>query len=87
MAHDYEEDEEVSEGPEEGDILTDDHEQFFQYERLVLTVGPDSSTRTMWKALDDYMKRSNFFPNVWFVSDHGNAHLMVRETRSRRRSR
>lgn len=27
-------------------------------------------------ALRAYMERTQWFPNVWFISDHGNAHLM-----------
>lgn len=32
----------------------------------------------MWKMLDRYMQSQKFFPNVWFISDHGNAHLMTK---------
>lgn len=43
---------------------------------------------SMWKQLDAYMKSQKFFPNVWFISDHGNAHLMSRpKKKSRRRSK
>lgn len=24
-----------------------------------------------------WMDAGNYFPNVWFISDHGNAHLLV----------
>jgi hypothetical protein len=27
-------------------------------------------------ALRTYMDRTNFYPNCWFISDHGNAHLI-----------
>ena len=27
----------------------------------------------MWKVLDAHMNAQNFYPNVWFISDHGNA--------------
>lgn len=30
----------------------------------------------MWGALRAEMERQKFFPNVWFISDHGNSHLM-----------
>lgn len=28
------------------------------------------------QAVRQYMERTQFWPNVWFISDHGNAHLM-----------
>ncbi len=31
---------------------------------------------TVERALRAYMDRTQFWPNVWFISDHGNAHLM-----------
>jgi len=37
----------------------------------------------LWEALDAHMKKTNFYPNVWFVSDHGNAQLMSRPQRTR----
>jgi hypothetical protein len=33
----------------------------------------------MWEAIAVEMERHGFWPNVWFISDHGNAHLMTRE--------
>jgi len=66
--------------PEEGDLTTSDHIHFYQDGRHVLTIrgGADASETSMWRQLDAYMKRSNFYPNVWFISDHGNAHLLQR---------
>jgi hypothetical protein len=38
-----------------------------------LTVGPDDDHIAALKA---HMEEAQFWPNAWFVSDHGNAHLM-----------
>lgn len=44
------------------------------------------STGSMWRQLDAFMERERFWPNVWFISDHGNAHLMTRpQSRGRRK--
>ena len=59
--------------PEEGDITTEDHRHFYQYGKLVLTVGEDVDHKP---ALREFMKREKFWPNCWFISDHGNAHLI-----------
>ena len=68
-----------------GDLTTEDHMHFYQYDKLVLTLknkdGQPYGKSWMWKQLDDYMKESNFFVNVWWISDHGNAHLMSRRAR------
>lgn len=64
--------------PSEDDLVTDDHERFYSGGKLQLTVPADASTRQMWEEIDQWMGREQFFPNVWSISDHGNAHLMVR---------
>jgi len=71
--------------PEEGDWQTQDHEKFYSYGKLILRVSPDASTAEMWKAIRVRMDKDGFWPNVWFISDHGNWHLMVPEMRRRRR--
>lgn len=65
--------EDKADEPEEDDITTDDHRQFYQYGLLVLTVFDADD---MYGALQEFMQQENFWPNVWFISDHGNAHLM-----------
>lgn len=65
--------------PEEGDITTEDHVTFYQYGKKWLTVSRDADDEEMWSAINAKMKKEGFFPNVWFISDHGNAHLMERE--------
>jgi hypothetical protein len=72
------ESEDFADEPQEDDLVTSDHSKFYQNGKIVLTVSPDASREEMWRELDRYMKRSNFFPNVWFISDHGNTHLMER---------
>jgi len=59
--------------PEEGDYSTQDHVHFYQYGRLVVAVPEGDSIRD---ALQAHMDEAGFFPNVWLISDHGNAHLM-----------
>lgn len=78
--------------PEDGDITTQDHENFYQSGKLVLWV--ESGDRWFGRlspiviseplgtfadcnaALRAYMERVQFWPNAWFISDHGNAHLI-----------
>ena len=62
--------------PEEGDYTTADHEHFHQFGKLVLVVSEEEEWRPKLKA---QMDREQFWPNVWWISDHGNAHLMQME--------
>ena len=64
--------------PDEEDLVTGDHRRFYQGDKLAFTVDPDASKRQMWRAIDAHMERERFWPNVWFISDHGNAHVMDR---------
>ncbi len=68
----HEETEEPTE-PEEDDITTSDHRKFYQSGKLVLTVDEDDDHV---QALKEFMDKEKFWPNCWFISDHGNAHLM-----------
>lgn len=54
---------------EEGDITTEDHTRWYQYDKLYFT-GDE-------KGLLKKMNKDKFWPNVWFISDHGNAHLVT----------
>jgi hypothetical protein len=67
-------------GPQEEDLQTEDYSEFYSNGKLALTVSPDASSARMWEALEAYMAKENFWPNVWWISDHGNAHLMVRNS-------
>lgn len=69
-------DDEPSE-PEEGDITTSDHKEFYQYGKLWLGLTGEFTTAEMNAAIRDKMHREQFYPAVWFISDHGNAHLMT----------
>lgn len=74
--------------PDEDAITTTDHERFYQYGKPVFwlnTYGPEvvlyvgSETlghayNSMESAIRAYMDRVKFWPDVWFISDHGNAH-------------
>lgn len=62
--------------PQEDDLVTEDHSNFYMGHKKVLTVDPEATEHEMWLELIKYMKKSHFYPNVWFISDHGNSHLM-----------
>jgi hypothetical protein len=63
--------------PEAEDLVTTDHQQFFALDALhrgvVVTVPAGGDWRPYVR---DYMEKERFFPNVWFISDHGNSHLL-----------
>ena len=54
--------------PEEEDIMTGDYHHWFQSGKLYFT-GDEVGLRKQ-------MAKDHFWPNVWFISDHGNAHLI-----------
>jgi hypothetical protein len=58
--------------PEEDDITTSDHRRWYQSGKLYFT-GDE-------KGLKKKMAKDKFWPNVWFISDHGNAHLVSLES-------
>ena len=55
--------------PEEGDITTEDHRRWWQHGKLYF-VGDEVGLRRK-------MDKDKFWPNIWFISDHGNAHLIT----------
>lgn len=57
--------------PEDGDLTTADHIHFYSDGKLAFTVGDDEN---MADAIYDWMNEEGYHPNVWFISDHGNAH-------------
>jgi hypothetical protein len=63
--------------PDEEDLLTSDHIKFFrrgfEHKGPVVTVREGQDWR---RELKRYMLRERWYPNVWFVSDHGNSHLL-----------
>ncbi len=59
--------------PSEDDYTTGDHVHFYQNGKLAFTVPADGDHVA---ALRAHMEQEQFWPNCWFVSDHGNAHLI-----------
>jgi hypothetical protein len=70
--------------PCEGDLVTEDHVTFYtisgsyrwplKLQRPDLTVAEDEDWQVVVRAS---MDKTQFWPNVWFVSDHGNWHLLT----------
>ena len=65
-------DEELRE-PEEDDITTEDDIHFYQYHKLAFKLTEDEDRNEGIKRELDKMQ---FWPNVWSISDHGNASLI-----------
>lgn len=63
----------VPQAPEEGDYTTEDYRHFYQYGKLAVTTTPE----TFEQDLRAHMEQENFYPDVWVISDHGNAHLIT----------
>jgi len=40
-------------------------------------VGTFKTEEAAQKAIVDWMKKENWYPNIWYVSDHGNQHPYV----------
>ena len=75
------------EGPMEDDLHTSDHETFYQHGRVAFKVLRDATTAQMWRAIDRWMASQKFYPNVWFISDHGNAYIMTQPKKTTRKRR
>jgi len=54
--------------PDEDSITTQDEQNWFQYGKLYVT----GDRMALWRT----MVSDNFFPDVFVISDHGNAHLI-----------
>lgn len=61
--------------PEQGDWFTADYVTFHEWEGKGLVIAGDDWQKT----LREYMDAEKFWPSVWFISDHGNAHLLQME--------
>lgn len=61
------------EEPEEDDLTTEDYVNWYQDGKQVLIVDESEDWKTEVQA---FMNRNQFWPNVWWISDHGNAHLL-----------
>jgi hypothetical protein len=60
--------------PDDDAITTSDHEYFYQYGKLVLIIEDGDDVAA---ALRRYCDREQFWPEAWFISDHGNAHRLT----------
>jgi hypothetical protein len=73
------EEEEIDE-PEDEDLVTEDHTHFYVVNstrrRPVVTVPEGDDWQPHVRA---YMDREQFWSNVWWISDHGNAHPLSLE--------
>jgi len=74
--------------PEEGDWVTEDHRTFVSHgsPRDRFTVPDGYDWETVLTVLRARMDADRFWPNVWFISDHGNAHLILVATDEERAS-
>ncbi len=63
-------------GPEEGDITSSDGLHWYQYGKLVLVIEEDDDRN---EKLIEFMDKSQFWPNCWNISYHGNCHLIYFE--------
>lgn len=84
MLSDYEEEQEDTEDeseddtpsePEEGDYTSSDYKNWYQYNKRVLVTPEGGEDYKV--IIKNHMERNNFYPNVWIISDHGNAHLIT----------
>ncbi len=58
-----------------GDITTEDYYTFYQYGKVYVSLDHDSDVD--WRLpLRATMDSDQYWPSIWFVSDHGNAHLL-----------
>jgi hypothetical protein len=58
--------------PDDEDLVTENHKTVYSAGKLVLTTTPEHFIRDV----NRWMEKNGFYPNVWFISDHGNAHLI-----------
>jgi hypothetical protein len=61
---------------EAGDITTGNYRKFYQYGKLWLALTEDESDE-FGTHVRAKMEAESFFPNVWFISDHGNPHQLL----------
>ncbi len=63
----------ADEEPQEDDYTTTDYCKFYQCGKLVLDLDENDDYSLYVRA---HMETEQYWPNVWFISDHGNAHLL-----------
>jgi|SRR5947209_3115840 len=64
----------VKDEPSEEDLVTADYRHWYSpgYHRVQVETDPEN-----WREeILAYMERQGFWPDCWFISDHGNAHLL-----------
>lgn len=72
--------------PSEDDWCTSDHATFYEMRelhggglapgKLVFSISKDCTEEQMWETLVAKMKEESFFPNVWYIDDHGGVSLL-----------
>lgn len=68
--------------PQEDDVVFDDSERgpginFYQSGKPWLHVRDDEDWDDIYDKIRRKMEREGFYPNLWHISDHGNAHLVT----------
>lgn len=75
-----EESDELEEGPDEEDVTIQDVGYLgsgtaaFQGGKQIAKLENDDYDQ-FYEAINTWMKQHNFFPSVWYVSDHGNVSI------------
>lgn len=71
-------DDNIPSDPHPDDWTTTDHLTFREYDtgKIMLAILPGWD---MWTHLHAEMDRNGFYPNVWFISDHGNAYILTED--------
>jgi hypothetical protein len=68
------------EEPGEDDIQTEDWMTYYQYGKVWLQISQDQydemSSEELYQMIKNKMEKENFFPDLFFISDHGNANLV-----------
>jgi hypothetical protein len=59
--------------PDDDAITTEDHRTFYQYGKVVFVLDEEEDVEA---GIARELDRLNFWPDVFFISDHGNAHLI-----------
>jgi len=59
--------------PDEDSITTGDHRKFYQYGKLAFELTEGENVN---QGIERELNKMQFWPNVFFISDHGNAHLI-----------
>lgn len=75
-SEDVADDEDEPHGLQEGDITTTDHIRWYCDGKLILTTADPDDAESQVKA---WMDREGYYPDVWWISDHGNAHRISLE--------